>query len=468
MTKPPVTRMQLDAYRFGQRRLESALALRDPVPLHEQLRTQRRVVALGLVAAVLLTCGLLAYVHLTGGDGWTGRQLVADERSGQLYVVLHRPDRLVPVDNLAAARLVLAATAPAGGPAGLLDGSPGDALPTLIRPERLAGARFTARAALPGAPDTTLPGDDTPLAPAAPWALCADAGGRTAVVDGATGTRPLAPGTGLVVAHRGADYLLTGGRRYRIGPGGAAAYDLTDAMVGAPELADAVFALIPAGPDLAGVRLAGDDPSSGGVVAVDRPGQPRRFYVLVPGGAAEVPGPMAALLRAGRGEDLSRPPRVLDVGQIDGYPRQRLTGIDQYPPAVTASRDAPVVCRQWDDTGGNPVLSTAERFPAPDGQPMTTLAQADGAGPALDEVSVPAGSALAVSAVTGSNPGGPRGYWLVSATGVGYPVADADTARALGIGTAVPVPVEVLTALVQGHPLDLAEAGRTADVPAAH
>jgi hypothetical protein len=91
------------------------------------------------------------------------------------------------------------------------------------------------------------------------------------------------------------------------------------------------------------------------------------------------------------------------------------------------------------------------------------LAQSDGAEPNLDQVSLPGGVVIAATAVAGSRTSAPNGNWLVSATGVAYPIATTETARALGIRSAVPVPVEALTALPRGDQLDLAEAGRTVD-----
>lgn len=477
MAKPPVTRMQLDAYRFSQRRLESALALRDPVLLHEQIRTQRRTSAVGLAAAVLLACGLMAYVHLTGTRGWAGATVIQNSQSGQMYVVGHRPDRLVPVANLAAARLVLAAAPkPDDGLGGLVGGdSPADANPISMAPAQLAGAPFTAGSPLVGAPDTNLPGGDTPSAPSAAWALCADTRtGDTEVVDGVGPTEPLGPRDGLVVAAHGANYLVTGDKKYRIGPGAAAAYDLKDAMVDPPNLPDAVFARIPAGNDLGGLtlnltsaRAAGTRGSTlGEVVGVVRPGQGTSFYVLTQDGAALVSEPMAKMLRAGRGEDLSQPAAQMSPDQVNGLRRATLSGLDQYPNYLPAVRPATgAVCWQWDVTGEHPRVTTARSLPTPPTQPPTRLAQADGPGPKLDAVSVPGGAAIVLSSVPGPGSDATRRYWLVSTTGVGYPIADIETARALGVSAPVAAPADALAALVQGHPLDLAEAAAPPDGP---
>jgi hypothetical protein len=46
--------------------------------------------------------------------------------------------------------------------------------------------------------------------------------------------------------------------------------------------------------------------------------------------------------------------------------------------------------------------------------------------------------------------------WLISDTGVAYPVADEATARALGIATVEPAPAALLELLPPGPLLDLA------------
>jgi type VII secretion protein EccB len=480
MAKPPVTRVQLDAYRFGQRRLESALALRDPVLLHEQIRTQRRIVAAGVVLAILVACGLMAYIHLSHKDGWVGKSIIVNNQSGQMYVVIHQPDRLVPVNNLAAARLVLkAAGDPKSGLTGLVGNSDSsNAEPISVTSAQMAGAPITATSAVYGAPGVNLPSDDSPAAPHLPWALCDNtANGRTTVLYGVGPTAVLGPRDGVVVSYRQQDYLITGGKRFLIGPGGAAAYDLKDAMVKPPVIADNMFAAIPDGKaQLSSLKLAlpsagpsspGTEFAVGDVVEVNRPGQAQSFYVLIPGGVAKVPAPVAKLLRAGRGADLSEPAAQMTVDQIDAYPHVPLQGIEQYPaytPTIRTGPEATVMCWQYDTNGTNPQVTLAPALPMLPNQPVTTLAQADDTGTKLDQVSLPSGAPIDASSVAGANPNAPHGYWLVAPNGVAYPIADTSTAEALGLKVPVAAPADVLSALPTGPTLDLSAARRTVDV----
>ncbi|HVH22869.1 MAG TPA: type VII secretion protein EccB, partial [Pseudonocardia sp.] len=75
------------------------------------------------------------------------------------------------------------------------------------------------------------------------------------------------------------------------------------------------------------------------------------------------------------------------------------------------------------------------------------LLRADGAGPQLDAVAVGTGGAVRAA--------GSGAWWLISATGVGYPVLGAETATALGITAAPPAPDVVLGLIPTGAPLAL-------------
>ncbi|MDT7564439.1 MAG: hypothetical protein QOG76_3063, partial [Pseudonocardiales bacterium] len=151
MAKQPVTRMQLDAYRFGQRRMESALARRDPVLLHEEIRGQRRVVVVGVALAMLGLVAMFVYAKVSPAPAWANQQVVAGKQSGRLFAVIHQPDRLVPVANLAAARLVLYAAQHSGGGSGLARGASAAATPVTVDDKALDAAPRTATAAVPGA-----------------------------------------------------------------------------------------------------------------------------------------------------------------------------------------------------------------------------------------------------------------------------------------------------------------------------
>ena len=118
MPPPTTTSDQVHAYRFGLRRLQSALVRRQAVPGVDPLRAQHRATLAGVLIAVLALGVAAVWGLLDRPADWRTAGVVVAEGSGALYVVVHGPDRLVPVPNLASARLVLAGLAAAGGPAG--------------------------------------------------------------------------------------------------------------------------------------------------------------------------------------------------------------------------------------------------------------------------------------------------------------------------------------------------------------
>lgn len=118
--------------------------------------------------------------------------------------------------------------------------------------------------------------------------------------------------------------------------------------------------------------------------------------------------------------------------------------------------DKATLCVNWTrlpDGGADVTLSAADGLPLPTGQAPTALAQADGAGPALDAVYLPPGhSAYVRSAGISAQAGGE--LYLVAETGVRFPIGGDDDARSLGLtGPAAPAPWPVLAALPAGPQL---------------
>src|SRR4051794_6835849 len=137
MPAPTTTSDQVHAYRFGLRRLQSALVRRQALPGADRLRAQNRATIAGVLIAALALGVAAVWGLLDRPADWRTAGVVVAEGSGALYVVVHGPDRLVPVPNLASARLVLAGLAAAGGPA---SGRAGDAQPVEVGDAELATA----------------------------------------------------------------------------------------------------------------------------------------------------------------------------------------------------------------------------------------------------------------------------------------------------------------------------------------
>jgi len=456
----PATRDQSDAYRFGLRRLEAALVRGDPVPLHEQVRAQRRAVGAGVVLGVLgLLAAAVMAVALPPPD-WQRQDLVVGRPSGALYVVAHHPDRLVPVTNAVAGRLVLAAVRSAPVPAE----------PVLVDDAVLAGAPRTPVAAVAGAV-----GADPRARIAAGWAVCDEVTptGTTVGTTVVTGRAPDGGADGVLLAVPGREtWLVTGGYRHRVdlrdGPA-RTALGLTGHV---PRAASpGLVSVLPEGPPL----VTPEVPRSGapgppglaarvGDVLVSRPaGAAPRHHVVVVGGLQEVAPLVADVLTVASG----RP--VIEVGpeavaRVPVLHRLDLSGWPAAVPVLREPTEAPVTCWAWSGAPGADPVGVVHVGPVPPARPAVALASADGAGPLVDAVEVGAGGAVRATA-----PGAPATagtVWLISAGGVAHGVADEATAVALGIADLVPAPEAVLRLLPTGPVLDLGAAARTVDVPA--
>jgi type VII secretion protein EccB len=464
----PATRDQADAYRFGLRRLEAALVRGDPVPLHEQIRSQRRAALAGVVLGMLGLCGAAVLAAVSPQPDWTHQAVVVGAGSGAMYAVAHGPDRLVPVANLPAARLVLAALRAGGS----TTADPASATPVQVPDALLDGAPRTPAAAVPGALAVRPDGPPVP----ASWAVCDAVTSDGALVDttvigGAPPSAPSPAEAGVLLAADDATWLVTGGRRHRVDAGDgrvAAALGITGRV---PRVVTpALLSLLPEGPPLVNPAVPGRGrrapdglPGRIGDVLVTRPpGGAPQHYVVLAGGVQEVPAVLAELLTAASGAREPQPvgaAELADATVVDDLP---VAGWPEVAPRLTEAAEAPVLCWTW--TGGGDPLGAVWTGAAPPlaGRVPVRLAQADGPGERVDAVAVGPGGA-----VRGTGPGraaatGP--IWLVSGSGVAHAVSDDATAAALGITAAEPAPEAVLRLLPAGPTLDLAAAGQVVDV----
>jgi type VII secretion protein EccB len=478
MARSPVTRAQVDAYRFGLRRMDAALVRRDPVPLHEDIRGQRRTVAAGLVLAILGLAVAAVYGLVVPSPDWHQQTIVVGRQSGALYVVANRK-QLVPVANLAAARLVLAAISPDRTESGRVS-------PTVVEDSTLTDAPRTAAAAVPGAA-AALPGAGAGLG--AQWAVCDEIStesGRAVALSGTTVVAGVAPQGRpmdgdralLVRGTAGSVYLVHHGKRQRVELSDrrvAAAFDLSGRAPrpAADPLLDAIPEAAPLRmPDVGGLGDAapGGVPGKvGDVVRSAPPGAAARLYVLLADGVQEVSAPVAALLQSANPDASGGEPPVVRWDQLTTLPNRAVLDVADYPAGplrLLDAAEAPTVCLSFAAADGKqaPELLVGPGPPSPGDRAPTRLAQADGPGPRLDAVYLQAGQGAAVRAVALGHPADTGPLWLISDTGVAYGVPDPESAAALGISGATAAPEVLLRLLPTGEPLSLAAARRTVDV----
>ncbi|GFG68308.1 type VII secretion protein EccB [Mycolicibacter senuensis] len=152
-----------------------------------------------------------------------------------------------------------------------------------------------------------------------------------------------------------------------------------------------------------------------------------------------------------------------------------LNAIPEAPPATPSDfigrlaelPAAVTLCAHWraGDAAGI-TLSAGAGLPLPAGATPTTLAQADGPGPALDSVYLPPGRSAYVRASDASGRGGGAGY-LIAETGVRFTVDGDAAARSLGLpSVAAGVPWPMLAGLPAGPRLSREQALLARDVVA--
>lgn len=360
--------------------------------------------------------------------------VVMVRQSGALFVRID--GRLRPVTNLTSARLIL--------------GSP--ATPRLVDETALGDTAAGPILGIPGAPASL----GRVLAPReARWAVCDDADGNTTVAVGDDSIPPdLDPRTGVVatVAHGdGSTYLLYDGTRAMLDPGDPATARTLRITEGAVRtVSSTVLNTIPEVPAIGAPRIVGrGEPSGvtgvvvGTVLRVVRT-ESTEYYVALPGGLQRIGRLAAELIRfsdpAAQAEIAEVPPELIarsplvDTLSVGAYP-------DEPPTLVGAGDD---VCATW--TSGHGGVAVA---PHHGDRPGTvTPAGSDGDGPAVDSVRMIPGASVDVT-------GGPgTGRYLVTSSGVRFPVDDS-AITALGLsGAPAAAPWSIVGALPSGPPLD--------------
>jgi type VII secretion protein EccB len=446
VTRRPNSRLYISGHRFLSRRLHQALLTGEVGVQPDPVRAQSISLVVGAAVAAVAMAGCAALAWLSPQAGLGDAKIVMGRTTGALYVRVG--DTVHPVLNLTSARLIAQA----------------DDDPRPVDEAALASTKRGPLLGIPGAPGSI----GTPLSHAESiWTACD--GAVTTVIAG-----PLRPGGAghpvdddmpvLVTSGSGNTYLLYAGRR--------AALDLTDlATVRALRLegvaprpvSAALLSLVPEAPSIAAPVIpdaGGPGPAAlpglsvGDVVQVQRAGGPvfddgTEYYVVLAGGVQRI-GPVTAdLIRFSRARADAQI-TAIEPAALQQVPTLGVLGVAAYPQHIGSPRGAevPVVCASW--TAGAVTLSAGDRVPLDESHAAVPLAQADGAGPAIDAVLVPPGRTGYIRA-TGAQAGTDS---VVVDTGVRFVVDDEDTARMLGLpDQSEPAPWSLVSQLPTGPPL---------------
>ena len=437
------------------RRLTHALVRADVSMVDDPQRAQSLSLAAGTVVAAIATavCAVLAFLapDATLGDA----PIVMVRNSGALYVRVG--DALHPVPNLASARLVTGTTAE----------------PRLVSRSAVGDAARGALLGIPGAPDVS---GGSLTAAESGWTVCDDTASTTTLKAGALSETPSGQQNVLVTAHddsAASTYLLYDGRRAEVdlrNPAvvralkvdGVAPRRVSRTLLEIlPEVAEITAPPIP-GAGGAGPSLLHGFPV-GTVIRVPRAGA-SELYVVLAAGVQRIGEVTADLIR------FSQSHGWRDIATVEPAAVGAVPVVDELPVAGFPERggvsDAAVVCARWRWSDHSQSVSTdvvVADVLGHDG--AMSLAQADGTGPQIDAVAVPAGRHAVVRAVGVTGDGAQTGpVHVVSDAGVVFGIRDEDAAKRLGLGAPVPAPWPVLARLPRGPELSVAAASAVRDM----
>ncbi|MFC7549082.1 type VII secretion protein EccB [Plantactinospora sp. GCM10030261] len=452
----PSRRDQLHSYQYLVQRVVAALVLRETDPARSPFRRAAGAALASVLVAGIALGGMALYGALAGTD--TGRYrdgsvVIVERESGARYVF--RDGRLHPVLNYASALLIVGTAqprtvlvsrrsiegVPRGTPLGI-----GDAPDSLPRAARLAADGWTVCSTVTegsaGRPESVL------LVGAEP-----------------AGARPL--DGGLLVRHPdGSPHLLWHGRRHLVRQPDLVLSALAWTSRRLVPVAPALLNALPAGADLAPVRVpdAGrpsgmPDVPVGEVFVVATQGGDRQYAVARVGGLAGITEMQADLLLTARRQAA---PTVLPQGRYATLPKVPdlvPTGPGALPARAPrlVEAAAAAVCGRFTDSADLPQLRLAEPAALTAGGPRA--APATGGGPFADRVMVAPGGGAVVEAMPA--PGAPGGaVCLVTDLGRRYVVPGGEVLAVLGYQRVRPIrlPSSVVTLLPAGQALDPAAA----------
>ena len=463
---PQNSRDQVQAYRFMQRRVRTALLEGDPESNDRPMARLGIATYAGAALAILLIAiiGIIGVLRPGGSKSWQQAGALIDERETTArYVYLN--DTLYPVLNYASAKLIL-----------------GDRLKVVgVSRNSLTGVQHGDPIGIPNAPDS-IP--DSGHIVGAAWSVCSaqTVGGATtasATIEpgftaaGAAVTDSANPERGLLLKSPSAYYLAWNDAVFPVPSQWLVALGYSEARPFPVD--DTLVASIPQGPALAPPTLTG----VGTPVAPFAAGAPSRrvgqvlsgpqgtSYLVLANGLATVTPLLKALLLADRALAPAYPGS--SVSAVSASPGELTAAPKVSLPSTTAAQTAPStppglltvpqsaaeqVCALFAGDGSlaRVVFGAAQTPPA--GLVTSPVRLATGYGalvrtpPGGVAASAPTSSAPTASVSVGASSSAapsPRDTgttYLVTDTGIAYPIADDGTSlQALGLQSA---PVSVL------------------------
>lgn len=501
--------------------MNSALVRRDPVMLHDPLRTHTRATVVGIILAMVGLLGFLIFGILKpNAKPPDGLGIVIGKESGQIYVYVEKPEKLIPTFNLASARLILMGQkqkdAGAQGGGGQQQDIAEVVQPTIVPDDRLEQIPRGRLQGIPGA-DVQIPGAKQRISN--DWAVChnlpldetleegprlkqAEERQETAVLAGLPASK-----LGKAMANNEAVYIKTlNNKRYLIYrpaedvneregivraeiPEGEQGKVITEALrlsdktprpmsLGLLNSIRKVDSLVPPEPPERGqpsneVELVAGERAPIGQVFVANPTANAQYFVVLKNGKQKISQGAAELIRLA----FSPTPELLQVSpdrlpQINDAPEGELLKLDDYPattPTVVDMDAYPTTCLGWTVKDGDErttlyIGKTGLPFPMRNGQPMRIeVGKANEEDIALSYFYMPPGRGAAVHAATSKAAFGSGPIQLISDRGLRYGIPDVDVAKGLGLDPLQPAPAEIVKLLPTGTSLNIQDAEATYD-----
>lgn len=440
------TKWQAQAYRFGVRRLESAVASGDPLLRGDPARRRLNIAFIISFVLAALILGVYAIIGVVSPEPSIGdSQVVVDEDTGGVYV--HRDGRLYPAMNYSSALLAAAR------------GSNGRSAPSVTTVNSAAVGRQPRGPLLgiAGAPNI-LPSASHLVDPK--WTVCDTTSVDPALPPGSTPrvattailgedhpTRgSLGDVGGMLVSADGGrtTYLLWGGRRSRIDLADNTvrlAFDLAAGVTPRP-ISAALLDVIPAGDDITPpsvdraveARYAADlGVQVGDVFGLQRADRSTAVYVALADGIQPVTPLVGDLIRDRISSERAVPlvaPKLVRVAPHTKHPID-LQKFPETAPQVLGYQRFPVACayRSGTSTASTDVLALGS-VPVPKGARTVTVTKPGDV--VVDDVYVDPGEGAVLCVATQSQPGGARALYVVTDEGVAYPVVSGAALVALG------------------------------------
>lgn len=519
MPSTPTTKSQVQAYRFVLRRMQSALVRKDAVMLHDPMRTHSRATVVGVCIAALGLLGFLIWGILSPKPkAPTEDGIVIGKPSGQVYVMIAKPDpKLVPVFNLASARLLLMAqqqdkSEDAAAAAKQSASAPQVVNPTVVDDNELRDIPKGRKVGIADGPDL-LPSSDQRIE--SRWTVCdqyilntdlndeaSENKVETTVIAGVKdlGAQLATDESLLVRAPDNETYLVYRTPTTANLPNVSTVRAKVD--LNAPEVREALklngieprvittgtLNAIPEKTELESPGIEGRDTDSnvdlgeanvrkvGSVFKVERAGEDTEYYVLLKDGIQEVKQSTADLIRF---YNTTGAASIISVSPDSVSNTQQLDVIDDstYPERATEvlrPENFPVACLGWSysGSGDNATESTAvyvgKRLPgvplSSSGEPKSVAISTPSAdGVRIDHFYMPPGRGAVVRQATSPEDFTTGQITLVSDRGVKYGVPDAGTAAGLGLGDQKPAPENIIRLLPDGASLSVKDVEQSYD-----